>query len=510
MKIGRIVLGDQLNPEHSWFSAKESHITYLLMELRSETDYVQHHIQKVVAFFLSMRNFHEKLKGDGHNTLYLSLDHPQNLQSFSENITHWVEQYGFEKIEYQEPDEYRLQQEFKALSFSLNIPVVETSSEHFLSQRGEVEAFFQSKKKWLMENFYRHMRGKYSVLMNGNKPLGDQWNFDQENRNKIPRNLNIPPALLFCHPAHEIIELIHKQEVKTIGALPNGISTWPINREESLELLSYFCAHLLPFFGTYQDAMAGGEVNLFHSRIAFSLNSKMLSPLEVIRAVESEYYADSQRVSLAQAEGFIRQILGWREYIRGVYWTKMPQYVEENFFENKRPLPTWFWTGKTKMNCLKESIDQSLEFAYAHHIQRLMITGNFALLAGIDPKEIHAWYLGIYIDAIEWVEMPNTLGMSQYADGGFLATKPYVSSANYIHKMSNYCETCVYSPKEKTGAKACPFNALYWNFFIQHRPLLENNPRIGMAYRNIDKMDADLKLAYQKQADSFLSNIENV
>ncbi len=510
MRIARIVLGDQLNPLHSWFSSLDPSVTYVMMELRSETDYVPHHLQKIVAFFLAMRDFAEQLKRAGHLIQYIRLDDADNQHSFSKNIGRLIEIYGFEKVEYQEPDEYRLQQEFLLLSTSLKIPLVEISSEHFLTERNELQLFFKGKKKWLMETFYRSMREKHSILMLGQKPLGQQWNFDHENRNKLPKNLHIPEPLEFAHPAEEIIDLIQIQGIKTIGSLKNNASSWPINRTESLELLEYFCTHLLPHFGTYQDAMAKGEVFLFHSRISFSLNSKMLAPLEVIQRVELEYHSNSDSLSLGQVEGYIRQILGWREYIRGVYWAKMPGYMNENFFQHSRALPSWFWTGDTKMNCLKESISQSLDFAYAHHIQRLMITGNFALLAGIHPREIHQWYLGIYIDAIEWVEMPNTLGMSQYADGGFLATKPYVSSANYIHKMSNYCETCVYSPKEKTGAKACPFNALYWNFFIQHRSLLENNPRIGMAYRNIDKMDADLKLAYQKQADAFLSNIENV
>jgi len=510
MKVGRIILGDQLHSLHSWFSSKEPDVTYIMMELRSETDYVKHHIQKIVAFFLSMRYFSKQLKKEGYNIIYLNLDDPNNLQSFTENIHRLALQHAFDKIEYQEPDEYRLKTEFEALSAELKIPCEEVSSEHFLTQRFEVESFFKEKKKWLMENFYRHMRTKYSILMSGTKPLGEKWNFDHDNRKKIPKNFRIPEALCFQHSAKEIIALIEAQNIETMGSMDGEVSTWPINRKESLDLLQYFCQYLLPSFGQYQDAMAEGQGTLFHSRISFSLNSKMLSPFEVIQAVEAEYHADSERVNLAQAEGFIRQILGWREYIRGVYWAKMPAYSTENYFNNQRSLPSWFWTGKTEMNCLKKSILQSLDTAYAHHIQRLMIIGNFALLAGIKPQEVHEWYLGIYIDAIEWVEMPNTLGMSQFSDGGFLATKPYVSSANYIQKMSNYCDGCQYSPKIKTGPKACPFNSLYWAFFIKNRDLLEGNPRIGMAYRNIDRMDPDLKLAHQDQAEEYLSSIENL
>jgi len=261
-------------------------------------------------------------------------------------------------------------------------------------------------------------------------------------------------------------------------------------------------------FGQYQDAMTTWDPFLFHSRLSFSLNTKMISPLEVVRKVETYWESHQDEVSISQVEGFVRQIIGWREYMRGIYWAKMPEFAELNFFGHERPLPSWYWTGNTKMNCLSKSISQSLEHAYAHHIQRLMVTGNFALLAGIDPAALDEWYLGIYIDAIEWVEITNTRGMSQFADGGIVGTKPYVSSANYIQKMSNYCGQCAYDAKKKTGHGACPFNSLYWNFYEVNRSKLQKNPRIGMAYRTLDKMSNKKELL--AQAAEYLDKIETL
>jgi len=296
--------------------------------------------------------------------------------------------------------------------------------------------------------------------------------------------------------------------VKSIGNIDPDHFNWPTSREESLEVLQYFCEELLVHFGAYQDALTTWDPYLFHSRLSFSLNSKMLSPLEVIQTVERYWYAHQEEIGLAQVEGFIRQILGWREYMRGIYWAKMPEFAQLNYFGHERKLPSWFWTGKTKMNCLHQSITQSLDLAYAHHIQRLMVTGNFTLLAGIHPDEVDQWYLGIYIDAIEWVEITNTRGMSQFADGGIVGTKPYVSSANYIKKQGNYCSNCAYQAEKKTGEGACPFNSLYWHFHARNRELLEKNPRIGMVYRTWDKMGNKQDLL--DQAEDYLAHLEEL
>jgi deoxyribodipyrimidine photolyase-related protein len=305
------------------------------------------------------------------------------------------------------------------------------------------------------------------------------------------------------------VNLLGDCGIKTIGKVNSKSFIWPVTRDESLELLDYFIENCLPLFGTLQDAMTKKSWSIYHARISFSLNIKLISPKEVIDKTV-EYWSVNQHCEINQIEGFIRQILGWREYMRGIYWAKMPEYKSLNFFEHTNKLPNWFWNGNTKMNCLGHSISQSLEYSYAHHIQRLMVTGNFALLAGIDPDEVDAWYLGIYIDAFEWVEITNTRGMSQYADGGIVGSKPYISSASYIDKMSDYCKSCHYNSSEKIGEKACPFNSLYWNFFDRHQDKLRANFRLKMMYSIWDKMDPIQKENILIQADQYLSNIENL
>ena len=358
-----------------------------------------------------------------------------------------------------------------------------------------------------MENFYRHMRKKHDVLMDGTKPVGDQWNYDHENRKKMPKGTSLPPVNSFHTDVTHLVELIRKKGIETIGHIDQKNFVSPTSRQNALAQLDFFIEECLPQFGAYQDAMTTQGWSLFHSRISFALNAKLISPLEVIRKIEEVYDTRPEHAPLSAIEGFIRQILGWREYMRGVYWMHMPDYADKNFFDHNRKLPNWFWTGETDMKCLSHSIGQSLDHAYAHHIQRLMVTGNFALLAGIDPDEVDRWYLGIYIDAIEWVEITNTRGMSQFADGGIVATKPYVSSANYMHKMSHYCTQCTYDHKKKIGDKACPFNSLYWNFIEEHREKLEKNQRMSMIYRVWDKNSPESKNQLIEQAAHYLERI---
>lgn len=507
-KTLRLILGDQLNVNHSWFQNQSSDVTYLLMEMKQETDYVKHHIQKVVGFFLAMRNFSKTLSETGHQVIYLNLDDKENKQNLDRNINKLIQEHGFEKFEYQLPDEYRLDLQLKELCKDLSIPTEDFDSEHFLTERNFLKDFFKGKKTYLMESFYREMRKKFDVLMDGKEPITGKWNYDHDNRNKLKDPILLVPPKVFKKDVSEILDLLQKMDVKTIGSCDPKHFEWPVSREESLELITYFCTKLLSNFGEYQDAMYTGDKFLFHSRLSFAMNTKMLSPLEVVQEVEKYWLAHQDSVSIAQVEGFIRQIIGWREYMRGVYWAKMPEFKTMNFFNHDRKLPDYFWTGETKMSCVKHAVDQSLESAYAHHIQRLMITGNFALLAGISPDELDEWYLGIYIDAIEWVEITNTRGMSQFADGGIVGTKPYVSSANYIDKMSDYCGGCFYKKALKIGEKACPFNSLYWHFYARNEAKLAKNPRIGMAYRTLAKMkDQD---AILKQGDYYLENIEEL
>lgn len=507
-KTLRLVLGDQLNSQHSWFATPSPSITYLMLEMRQETDYVAHHIQKVVAFFLSMRHFAQTLQKQGHQVYYLTLDDPQNLQDLTAQVQQLVKNDQFTRFEYLLPDEYRLDQQLKACSKTLGIPYEAVDTEHFLTSREFLKQLFEGKKTYLMETFYREMRKKYAVLMDGTGPVGGKWNFDEENRKALKdRSLLKKPRV---HPKQvtHITQLLEASGVNCIGNIDPDQFNWPTSREESLEVLQYFCEELLIHFGVYQDALTTWDPYLFHSRLSFSLNSKLLSPLEVIQTVERYWHAHQEEIGLAQVEGFIRQILGWREYMRGIYWAKMPEFAQLNFFGHERTLPSWFWTGKTKMNCLHQSITQSLELGYAHHIQRLMVTGNFTLLAGIHPDQVDQWYLGIYIDAIEWVEITNTRGMSQFADGGLVGTKPYVSSANYIKKQGNYCSSCAYQAEKKTGEGACPFNSLYWHFHARNRELLEKNPRIGMVYRTWDKMGNRQELL--DQAEDYLAHLEEL
>lgn len=509
MKKLRLILGDQLNHQHSWYQKKDDQTCYVLMEMKQELNYTTHHIQKVIAFFLAMRAFAEHLEKEGHQVIYLKLDDARNRQSLTDNLSWLIKAEGISKFEYQFPDEYRLDKQLKGYFEAISIDFEVFDTEHFLTTRNELSEFFKGKKQFLMESFYRNMRKKHHVLMDSGNPVGDKWNYDHENRTKMPEDTYVPQPKAFSRDVSEIVDLLKKEKVETIGNIQPNDFLWPVTRQEALELLDFFLKECLPYFGAYQDSMTTKGWSLFHSRISFAMNVKLISPEEVIRKTE-DIWRQNREIPLSAVEGFIRQILGWREYMRGIYWKFMPDYAKENFFQNDRKLPGWFWTGKTKMKCLSHAIGQSLDFAYAHHIQRLMVTGNFALLAGIDPDEVDQWYLGIYIDAIEWVEITNTRGMSQFADGGIVATKPYVSSANYMHKMSHYCSGCSYDHKKKLGEKACPFNSFYWDFLERNRKLLEKNPRMGMIYRVWDKNSAEQKNQIIEQAASYLERIEEL
>ncbi|MFN4233293.1 MAG: cryptochrome/photolyase family protein [Bacteroidia bacterium] len=509
-KTLRLILGDQLNINHTWFNKVNDDVIYILMEIRQETDYVEHHIQKVVAFFLAMRHFAEELKNRGHKVIYIKLDDKDNTQSLSNNLYHIIQSHQIKHFEYLLPDEYRLDVQLKDFCAQLKISSKAFDTEHFYTTRKELSDFFKGKITFLMESFYRHMRKKHAVLMDGNEPIGGKWNYDAENRKKLPEKFSVPTPKIFKRNVKELVEVLKNQHLKTIGNIDEDNFIWPVTRDENLEQLNYFAKNLLPLFGTYQDAMTTQSWSVYHSRLSFGMNVKLISPKEVVERCIEEWERRPKEISLSQIEGFVRQIIGWREYMRGIYWAKMPEYRELNFFNNTSKLPAWYWNANTKMNCLHHAIKQSLDYAYAHHIQRLMITGNFALLAGINPDEVDKWYLGIYIDAIEWVEITNTRGMSQFADGGIVGTKPYVSSAAYIDKMSNYCKGCYYDKTQKTGERACPFNSLYWNFYDRNRKLLEKNPRIGMMYKVWDKMQPSAKAELLQQAEKYLNEIESI
>ena len=491
LKTLRLILGDQLNHQHTWFKGEQEHITYVMMEMRQETDYVVHHIQKVIGFFCAMRNFKDYLKDRNHKVIYLKINDKNNLQDLGKNIEKLISENNFEKFEYQLPDEYRLEQQLKGLCKELEIEFESFDSEHFLTERDELAKFYEGKKQLTMEYFYRYMRKKHKILMATDKdPEGGNWNFDKSNRKKWKGDPEIPHERGFRKDVTDILEEIKTAGIKTIGKVNESNFNWPTSREDSLSVLNYFCKNLLIHFGDFQDALHTEQEYLFHSRLSFSMNTKMLHPREVIDSVVDHYYENKDTIDISQVEGFVRQILGWREYMRGIYWKEMPGYRRSNKLGNQNKLPKFYWDANTKMNCLHHSIKNSLENGYAHHIQRLMITGNYALLTQTHPDEVDQWYLGIYIDAIEWVEITNTRGMSQFADGGIVATKPYVSSGSYINKMSNYCKNCHYKVSKKTGEEACPFNSLYWNFLDSKREKFKDNQRMNMMLSLLDKKDS--------------------
>ncbi|AHB74257.1 MULTISPECIES: cryptochrome/photolyase family protein [Pandoraea] len=505
----RLVLGDQLHPGHRWFSRVDPAVVYVLMEVRQETDYVLHHAQKIIAIFAAMRDFARHLRAGGHRVRYVALDHPSNRQSITENLAALADHYGARRVEWQQPDEWRLDAQLNSWGMFQPLDWAVVDSEHFLTPRDALASLMGERKQWLMEHFYRNMRRRWHLLLDADGgPQGGRWNFDSDNRKRWP---GTPPEPTDWRPRHDhraLWQMLQRAGVRSFGDPQADAMRWPVNRTEALACLEAFITQALPHFGDYEDALAAGAPRLFHSLLSFALNVKMLHPLEVVRRAEAAYVAG--RAPLAAVEGFVRQIAGWREYVRGIYWAKMPDYASHNVLNHETPLPDWFWSGNTRMRCLHLAITQSLQTAHAHHIQRLMVIGNFALLARLDPQALHRWYLGIYIDAFEWVELPNTLGMSQRADGGLIATKPYVSSAAYLRRMGDYCQGCAYDPTQKTGARACPFNALYWDFFDHHAPTLQDNPRLAIVFRQWQKMDDAQREALRAHAAKLRERLDTL
>jgi deoxyribodipyrimidine photolyase-related protein len=505
----RLILGDQLNPEHSWFRDRRDDVVYVLMEMRQETDYVHHHAQKILCIFAAMRDFARHLGEQGHQVDYLTIDDCRNTQRLHSNLDALIALHSAQIFEYQEPDEWRLDQQLSSYLDGLSISAKACDSEHFYTKRDTAWSLFSESRRWLMERFYREMRVRHNILIDENKkPAGGQWNYDHENRKAWSGTPAVPQEHRTSHDHSALWQSIVESGVNSFGS-PNASNIiWPLNRSEALDHLDTFIRQALPHFGDFQDAMSTQNPHLFHSRVSFALNVKMLNPREVVDRAQQAYLEG--HAPLAAVEGFIRQILGWREYVRGVYWAHMPGYPLQNALGHELPLPHWFWDGKTKMRCLEFSIGQSLEQAHAHHIQRLMVIGNFALLAGLSPFEVHQWYLGVYIDAFEWVEAPNTVGMSQFADGGLMGTKPYVSSAAYIDRMSDYCKGCHYNKKERVGERACPFNALYWDFHERHRDKLEGNIRLAMPYRTLNAMEPEKLSALKVRAEYLRKHLNDL
>ncbi len=479
-----LVLGDQLTPTISSLRAGDpAHDRVLMVEAQEEATYVRHHKKKIAFLFSAMRHFAEELRAAGWQVDYVKLDDPANQGSFSAQLAHSVAALKPARVIATEPGEWRVQQALIGAGVTL-LP-----DDRFICSTQEFADWAEGRKQLRMEYFYREMRRKTALLMDGDQPEGGKWNFDAENRKPAEASLFMPRPKAFAPDAitQDALELVAARFDNHFGDLEPF--TYAVTRAGAEEALAHFVAEALPNFGDYQDAMLAGEPFLYHSILAQYINCGLLDPLAVCRAVEAAYSAG--HVPLNAAEGYIRQIIGWREYVRGIYWLKMPGYERSNFLGHTRRLPSFYWTAETDMACIRAAVTQTREQAYALHIQRLMVTGNFAMLAGIDPHELHEWYLAVYADAYEWVELPNTVGMSQFADGGLLVSKPYAASGAYINRMSNYCGTCRYDVKQRTGPDACPFNALYWNFIARNRELIKGNPRMAQMVRTYEKFAPD-------------------
>jgi deoxyribodipyrimidine photolyase-related protein len=500
------VFGDQLSHDISSLEKiDKDHDVVLMFEVMEENTYVKHHQQKIAFILSAMRHFSVELQEKKIKVHYLKLDDHDNTQSFDSEIAKAIQFYRPDRLVLTEPSEYRVKQKVMAWMDQHKIEIIMKTDTRFLCTHEEFQSWAAHKKQLRMEYFYREMRKKHSILVENSQPIGGQWNFDKENRHPIKKKIELPLRLNFAKDGitSDVLSMVKEKFGTHFGALDKF--NWAINREQALLCLDHFIESYLPQFGDYQDAMQMNQVYLYHSVISPYINIGFLNPLEIAKKVEDHYHKG--KVSINSAEGFIRQIIGWREFIRGIYWLNMPSYAEKNFFSATRNLPEFYWDANTDMNCLREVVTHTHQYAYSHHIQRLMITGNFALLAGLDPKQVCEWYLIVYADAFDWVELPNTLGMALYGDGGFLASKPYAASGKYINRMSNFCHSCKFNPNENVGETACPFNYLYWDFISRNEKKLIGNQRLSFAFSGWKKMDIEKKKAMLMQAKSFLDNL---
>ena len=506
-----LVLGDQLDERSAAFDGFDPGTDAIWMaEVAQESEKVWVAKSRIAIFLSAMRHFHDLLRKRGWQIFYRTLTTGgaqwSNLTGDGDGETLATQlAWSIKKLQPStlivvEPGEWSVREEITAVARAAGVPLEIRIDRHFLCSADEFAGHAKGRKQLRMEYFYREMRQKTGVLMDGDKPVGGKWNFDHDNRESFGKDgPGVLPAPRRIPPDKRTLEVLTMVKLR-FAKHPGELATfdWPVTAVEAREVLDDFIVNRLPEFGRWEDAMWSGEPLLYHSRLSAALNLKLLDPREALAAAELAWR--EKRAPIASVEGFIRQILGWREYVRGIYWRFMPGYVDRNMLGADRPLPPLFWTGETDMNCLRQSLRQTLDHGYAHHIQRLMVTGLFSLLVGVRPREIHEWYLAVYVDAVEWAELPNTLGMSQYADGGVMASKPYIATGKYIQRMSNYCTSCRFNPAERTGAQACPFTTLYWDFLLQHESLLAENPRIVMQVRNLKRLTAAEKMAIRERA----------
>lgn len=489
----RLVLGDQLSRDNPVLRDADPACDWIWMaEVPTEATHVWSHKARIALFLSAMRHFRDELKAAGYTVIYHVLD-THDFPSLRATLDADLEHYAPAQVLCTQPGDWRVRN-------SLADAVRFRADTHFLCASSEFADWARGRKRLVMEHFYRRMRKAHAVLMDDGKPAGGAWNFDKSNRKSFGREgpgmLPPPPAFQPDRITREVLTAVEEH----FGTHPGSLAqfNWPVTRQQALAALDDFITHRLPAFGAWQDALWTGEPFLYHSLLSAALNLKLLNPREVIAAAEAAW--QKGHADIAAAEGFIRQILGWREYVRGIYWLTMPDYLERNALNAQDALPDFYWTGETDMQCLHEVISQTLEFGYAHHIQRLMVTGLYALLLGVRPQAVHEWYLAVYVDAVEWVELPNTLGMSQFGDGGLLGTKPYAATGKYIQRMSNYCDGCRFDPAQRTGDNACPFTTLYWDFLDRNRNSLADNHRLGFQYKNLDRISVAEMQAIRKAA----------
>lgn len=510
-----LILGDQLsldNPALDDFDVTQDQI--LMVEAAAESTHAWSHKARIAVFLSAMRHFALALNTQQFPLIYLQLG-THDFATLKLAWLHHVEALQPQKIIICEPGEYRLEQDLLALAKETNTPLAMRDDTHFMCSRADFKRWAGTNKTLRMEFFYRHMRKQYQVLMQGDVPEGGAWNYDAENRKAFgkagPQNLPAAPEVVIDEISQQVMADIAQHFPDHPGSLANFI--WPVTRAQALVFLHNFITHKLAAFGEHQDAMwqfqnGSQSAYLWHSLLSSSLNLKLLNPREVIAAAMQAYR--QQQLSLPSVEGFIRQVLGWREFIRGVYWLDMPTMAQSNHYQHQRKLPAWYWTGDTQMNCQRQAIQQTLDYGYAHHIQRLMVTGMFGVLAELNPREVEAWYLAVYVDAVEWVELPNVAGMALYANGGRFTSKPYVASGAYIKRMSNYCASCRYKPDVKTGADACPVTTLYWNFLLKHYDVFAKNPRTALMAKNAERFSAEEQTLIQQSASNILNNLDHI
>ncbi|QYK43658.1 MAG: cryptochrome/photolyase family protein [Paracoccaceae bacterium] len=498
-----LVLGDQLTPAVAALRAADPARDIVVMaEVMAEATHAPHHPQKIALFLSAMRHFADDLRRDGWRVAYARLDDPDNTQSIPGELIRRAARHGAAEVIATRPGDWRL---IAALD-ACPVPVTQLADDRFLCSEAEFTAWAAGRSVLRMEYFYRQMRRKTGLMMEGDKPAGGQWNFDHDNRKRAAPDLLRAPPLRFAPDAvtEQVLALVEARFPGNFGRLRPF--RWPVTREQALRALDHFAIHALPRFGDEQDAMLADDPVLSHSLLSSSLNLGLLGWREVCERVQAEWQAG--RVPINAAEGYIRQIIGWREFIRGIWHREGPGYTARNALAATRALPAAYWGGDTRMACLRAAVAQTRDMAYAHHIQRLMVTGNFALLAGVDPAQVHDWYLSVYIDAVEWVEAPNTLGMSQFADGGVVASKPYAASGAYVDRMSDHCATCHYRVKDRTGPRACPLNPLYWDFLLRHRDRFAGNPRMAQMYRTWDRMDQGHRDTVLSDAAAILARLD--